>query len=406
MPDLEKANDPLDSKQFAQQANVLEEDLAGLRARFDQFFLGLEKKNPEPDLVAFRKRIVKLKGEFIRNTGLKYRIQSLFMKFQSYERLWLKTLKEREDGIYSRDLFKLRRKQQKEQEQKKKEQQPGAAPEAQKKVEPKKKEAWSLDDDLEADLPDELFGEVKRAPAGAPLPKPIGRQKTDPALPEEMGGPTAAKPAIPAPSVATAPLQRQGSNPPPPPSLTPLPMQKPVPRQGSNPPPPPPGSAGPAPRQGTPRPQPAGAAPAPIARQGSNPPPAPAGAVARQGSNPPSAPVGAPVARQGSNPPPRPAQPVARQPSPPPPAARPASPAAPVGMSDTGLTRDKVQKIYDAFVTAKKRCRESTDGITLEAVEQSLKKQVPQLMKEHGAKSVDFKVVISNGKAVLKAVPK
>lgn len=62
--------------------------------------------------------------------------------------------------------------------------------------------------------------------------------------------------------------------------------------------------------------------------------------------------------------------------------------------------------IYDAYVTAKKRCKESTEGITIEAVEQSLRRQVPQLIKDHGAKSVDFKVVIKDGKAVLKAVPK
>ena len=79
---------------------------------------------------------------------------------------------------------------------------------------------------------------------------------------------------------------------------------------------------------------------------------------------------------------------------------------ASVGVGESGLSSDKVKRIYDAYLTAKKRCRENTAGLTLEAVEQSLRKQVPQLMKDHGAKSVDFKVVIKDGKAVLKAVPK
>jgi len=94
---------------------------------------------------------------------------------------------------------------------------------------------------------------------------------------------------------------------------------------------------------------------------------------------------------------------VPRQSTTPPAAARPAATPA---SAEGGLSNDKVKKIYDAYVTAKKRCRENTDGITLEAVEQSLRRQVPQLMKDHGAKSVDFKVVIKDGKAVLKAVPK
>jgi len=93
-----------------------------------------------------------------------------------------------------------------------------------------------------------------------------------------------------------------------------------------------------------------------------------------------------------------------RQPTSPPP--RPSNPGASVGTGDAGLSGDKIQRIYDAYITAKKRCKESTDGITLDAVAQSLRKQVPTLMKDHGAKSVDFKVVIKDGKAVLKAVPK
>ena len=40
------------------------------------------------------------------------------------------------------------------------------------------------------------------------------------------------------------------------------------------------------------------------------------------------------------------------------------------------------------------------------SVAANLRKQVPELLKQHNAKSVEFKVVIKDGKAVLKAVPK
>lgn len=65
-----------------------------------------------------------------------------------------------------------------------------------------------------------------------------------------------------------------------------------------------------------------------------------------------------------------------------------------------------VGAIYDAYVLAKRRCKEDTKGLTKEALGKSLRKQVPAIMKQHKCKSVEFKVVIKKGKAILKAVPK
>jgi hypothetical protein len=340
---------PPDQAMLLEQAQQLDETLAALRARFDQYFLGIERKNPIKDLEEFRKKVLKLKTEFIRNTGLKFRVQALYQKFLSYERLWLKSLNEMENGTYSRDLFKLRRKNARRGDKAEKQKPPpekGKDAKADEKP-PERKDIWDLQGDLEADLPDELFEAPK--PKAPPLPKPLPRQKTDPALPSEMGGPAVAAPP---------PLPRQPSKPPaPPPNAV---AQPPLPRQPSKPPAPPPSAVGPMPRQPTNPP----AMPKPLPRQATLPPPPPMGSV------------GAP--------PPRP---------------------APVSATD-GLSADKVQRIYDAYITAKKRCKESTDGITMDAVAQTLRKQVPTLMKEHGAKSVDFKVVIKDGKAVLKAVPK
>lgn len=71
-----------------------------------------------------------------------------------------------------------------------------------------------------------------------------------------------------------------------------------------------------------------------------------------------------------------------------------------------GLTDQKIKAIYDAYVMAKKRCGEDTRSVTLDSVSATLKKQVPELMKQHQARSVEFKVVIKDGKAVLRALPK
>ncbi|MDP1922364.1 MAG: MXAN_5187 C-terminal domain-containing protein [Myxococcales bacterium] len=87
------------------------------------------------------------------------------------------------------------------------------------------------------------------------------------------------------------------------------------------------------------------------------------------------------------------------------PAGAPSRPPAPVG-SEGGLNEQKIKAIYDAYVMAKKRCGEDTSKLSLSSVATTLRSQVPTLMKQHNAKSVEFKVVIKDGKAVLRALPK
>jgi hypothetical protein len=109
-----------------------------------------------------------------------------------------------------------------------------------------------------------------------------------------------------------------------------------------------------------------------------------------------AAPVGRPVATPGAGSAPAPrtsANPPARS-------------AEAKGVGDGGLTDQKIKAIYDAYVMAKKRCGEDTRSITLDAVSAALRKQVPELMRQHQAKSVEFKVVIKDGKAILRALPK
>src|SRR6478609_1432987 len=89
----------------------IEEDIAQLRNSYEQYFLGLERKPPTKDHADLKKRVLKVKGNFfIRGTALKFKIQTLEQKFQSYDRLWSRTMMEIENGTYRRDLSKVRRK--------------------------------------------------------------------------------------------------------------------------------------------------------------------------------------------------------------------------------------------------------------------------------------------------------
>ena len=77
----------------------------------------------------------------------------------------------------------------------------------------------------------------------------------------------------------------------------------------------------------------------------------------------------------------------------------------PSASSAADLTDKKLEQIYNAYSTAKKRCGQKVD-VSLNDLSSKLRQQVPRLLKSSGAKQVEFKIVIKQGKAVLKAIPK
>jgi ribosomal protein L29 len=240
---------------LAETCQHLEESLEELKVKYEMYFLGVERLEPARRRDELKRDIARLKTAFTRNTGLRFRIQSLHARYLSYERMWLRAAREREEGTYRRDLFKARLRKEE-------------------KAEP---------------------GKEKRPPAG----EDVDIADLTPAPRPDSGGP-----ATPGPRV-----QAKGPTAPPP------------------------------------------AAPAP----------------------------GKPAARPG---------------------------AAPPAEKPGALGEAQMRALYDAYVTAKKRCNEDTSRLTFDAVARSVNKQIPELMSRFQAKAVDFKVVIKDGKATLKAVPR
>lgn len=251
--------------EVSKECSEVEEAIAALRMSYEQFFLGLERRPPTVEHNDLKKKLQRMKGLYVRQTALKFRVQSIQAKFVTYERLWARTLQEIEAGTYRRDLYKAKL-HQKERKEKKAE----AAP---------------------PELPDE--------------------PKTSPEAPGAQGGPP--------------------------------------PRPGA------PAAAGKA------------AAPAP-------------------GKAAAAAPAGAP----------------ARAPAP----GKAAAAPAPAGALSQALSDQKLRAVYDAYVTAKKRCQEDVSKLSYEQVAANLRKQVPDLVKKSGAQGVEFKIVIKDGKAILRALPK
>ncbi len=244
------------------EAQAVEEELEALKAKYDQYFLGIERREPVRWREDLKKKVLRLKSAFTRNTGLKFKIQSLHARFLSYERMWLRSAREKEEGTYRRDLFKARLRHHEDAPAAEAAEAPGPPP-----------------------------------PARVPLPNAAAPQKT--AAPK--GGAAEAR----APAAAAT-------------------------------------SAG-------------GAKPAA------------------------SVPKASPPAR--------------------PPASAPPPPAG--GMNET-----QMRALYNAYLAAKMTCREDVSKLTYDAVAKTVSKQIPELMTRYKAKSVDFKVEVKNGKAVLKAIPK
>jgi FtsZ-binding cell division protein ZapB len=254
--------------ELADACALLETEVEELKVKYEMWFLGVERHEPNRTREDLKKKVLRLKERFTRNAGIRFRIQSLHARFISYERLWLRSSREKEDGTYRRDVVKARLHAQ----------QRANGPAGVKG----KKEILRHSQSEDVDLSD--FGD------------------------EEMQAIAAA---------ARAEAARQ--------------------------------VAAPAPR--------------PVAL-----PPAPA------------------------------------RPASPPPAARPA-PRPAAASSGAGVDA-QTRALYDAYVAARRSCNQDLTGITPDAIARTIAKQTPEILKTHKARTVEFKVEVKNGKAILKAVPK
>jgi len=98
-----------DAKLLAEEVDLLEAQINVLRARYEQFFLGMDKRPPVQEHDQFKRRMLPLRQPVVRNSALGFRIQSLQEKVAIYERMWSRTMQEMENGTYRRDLYKARR---------------------------------------------------------------------------------------------------------------------------------------------------------------------------------------------------------------------------------------------------------------------------------------------------------
>ena len=88
-----------------------------LKVRFMLYFQGIERQNPAGDRDLLKKALVNTRRDASRwNTGDRFRMNSIYNKFMSYDRMWSRTLTEMENGTFRNDKKRVERKRKAEEE--------------------------------------------------------------------------------------------------------------------------------------------------------------------------------------------------------------------------------------------------------------------------------------------------
>jgi hypothetical protein len=89
--------------------NQLEADLKELEISYEQYFLGMEKRSPESQRQQLTTRMRKMVTLYIPQTDLRFRLQSITSRFNSYCGYWDRTQRLIDEGRYERHTSRIQR---------------------------------------------------------------------------------------------------------------------------------------------------------------------------------------------------------------------------------------------------------------------------------------------------------
>jgi hypothetical protein len=100
----------MDSRgQVTEMLNQLEKDLKELEIAHEQYFLGMEKRAPEQQRIRFASRIRKMVAQYIPQTDLRFRLQGVTSRFNSYCGYWDRIQRLIDEGKYERHTARMQR---------------------------------------------------------------------------------------------------------------------------------------------------------------------------------------------------------------------------------------------------------------------------------------------------------
>lgn len=105
---------------FLVACRELEKELDRLKAAYEMYFQGRERRPPNRLRDRFDRRIRDMRKEIPNNTMMRFRVQSLWSRYTSMKSYWGRVMRQIEAGTYTRHLQKARRRRQRLQEHSKK----------------------------------------------------------------------------------------------------------------------------------------------------------------------------------------------------------------------------------------------------------------------------------------------
>ena len=96
-------------EQVTELLNQLEKDLKSLEIAHEQYFLGIEKHSPEQQRQKLTLRMRKMITHYIPQTDLRYRLQSIASRFNSYCGYWDRIQRLIDEGRYERHTSRIQR---------------------------------------------------------------------------------------------------------------------------------------------------------------------------------------------------------------------------------------------------------------------------------------------------------
>jgi hypothetical protein len=95
----------------------LERELAELRVLYEQYFSGVLPLAPEKQHQLLKQHFRKLRKAPFKTAALGFKLRSLEQRYSTMFTYWQRVLREKEDGVYSKDVFKANLRDKLEQEE-------------------------------------------------------------------------------------------------------------------------------------------------------------------------------------------------------------------------------------------------------------------------------------------------
>jgi hypothetical protein len=93
---------------------LLERQIRELKVKYEQYFAGIEKREPIKEREAVAKLVRQYSGVALTNTGQAFKLNQMTASFSALAAYWTRVSQQIEEGTSSRDKFRLKLKEQQE----------------------------------------------------------------------------------------------------------------------------------------------------------------------------------------------------------------------------------------------------------------------------------------------------